>query len=72
MPGGDGTGPEGKGPRTGGGFGFCPPTDSAQPITQPSQTTTIPLIHGRGFGPCGRGLARGYRGGRGCGLGGGR
>jgi len=25
MPGFDGTGPRGQGPRTGGGFGYCPP-----------------------------------------------
>ncbi len=73
MPGLDGTGPEGKGPRTGGGFGYCPPTDSTQPTTQPTtQTPARPLVFGRGLGPCGRGLARGFRGGRGRGAGRGR
>ncbi len=45
MPNKDGTGPEGKGPRTGRGFGNC------QGATQKE----------RGFGPCGRGMGKGKR-----------
>jgi len=72
MPGGDRTGPRGKGPRTGGGFGDCPPNNSTQSATR--QNTEIPVrsTFGRGLGPCGRGLARGFRGGRGRGNGRGR
>jgi hypothetical protein len=44
MPNKDGTGPEGKGPRTGRQMGNC---KNAKPIT------------GRGLGPCGMGLGRG-------------
>ncbi len=58
MPGFDGTGPLGQGPRTGGGFGFCPPT--AGPYYG------WPIVYGVGRG----GLPRG--GGRGFAFGGGR
>ena len=43
MPNRDGTGPEGKGPRTGRQMGNC---TGAKPV-------------GRGLGPCGRGMQRG-------------
>jgi hypothetical protein len=48
MPNRDGTGPEGKGPRTGRQVGRC---EDAEPVA------------GRGLGPCGRGLGygRGFR-----------
>jgi len=65
MPGLDGTGPRGEGPRTGGGRGFCPPNAT-------STSPTSQVRYGRGLGPCGRGLARGFRGGRGYGGGWGR
>jgi len=67
MPRGDGTGPEGKGSRTGRGLGNCLPEASTQPTTQSN-----PAKYGRGLGPCGRGLARGFRGGKGRGAGRGR
>jgi len=44
MPGYDGTGPEGKGPKTGRQMGDC---KDAKPMVR------------RGLGPCGRGLGRG-------------
>ena len=53
MPNRDGTGPEGKGPRTGRGLGRCKPTEDEElDETKP-----------RGRGPCGggRGLGRGRR-----------
>jgi len=59
MPGFDGTGPFGQGPRTGGGFGFCPPTAGPYYYGQP-------VVYGVGRG----GLPRG--GGRGFTFGGGR
>jgi len=43
MPNRDGTGPEGKGPRTGRGLGNCPKTE----------------VKGTGRGPCGNGIPRG-------------
>jgi hypothetical protein len=53
MPRYDRTGPEGQGPRTGGGFGFCgvPAREAETDIRG----------YGRGFGPGGRGLQRGFR-----------
>lgn len=61
MPGLDGTGPRGEGPRTGRGFGLCPPN-----VTIPQQTIqATPTRFGFGSGQYGRGLARGFRGGRG-------
>lgn len=55
MPRGDGTGPRGKGPRTGRGMGNCPPGETAYPETQPGNPA---LGFGRGFG---RGRGRGWR-----------
>jgi len=52
MPNRDGTGPEGKGPRTGRGMGNCPPI--AGELLNDSRPR-------RGLGPCGRGLGRGRR-----------
>ena len=46
MPNKDGTGPEGKGPKTGRQMGNCEKARSA----------------GKGLGPCGRGIRRGLRG----------
>ena len=45
MPNKDGTGPEGKGPKTGRQLGNC--------------ENTTPQ-NGRGLGPCGQGLRRGF------------
>ena len=69
MPGYDGTGPMGMGPRTGGGFGYCPPaagyTAGAAPVMGLGRGG-YPRGGGRGFGwGGGRGFARG----RGRGLG---
>lgn len=57
MPGFNGTGPFGAGPKTGGGFGYCAPTAAA--------TAPYPRGTGRGAGwqMGGRGLQRGFRGG---------
>ena len=57
MPGFDRTGPQGGGPMTGGGRGFCNPAG-----------VQYPLGRGRGFGG-GRGFGRGYGAGRGYGRG---
>ena len=46
MPNKDGTGPEGKGPKTGRQMGDC---KDAEPTAG----------KGRGLGPCGKGLSRG-------------
>ena len=59
MPGGDRTGPEGYGPRSGRGFGYCSGYDS------PGYTKGVPR-GGRGFGG---GFGRGYGWGRGRGYG---
>lgn len=56
MPGFDGTGPWGAGPRTGGGFGFCPPIYGARPFR---------FGVGRGGYPWGGGRGRAWGGGRG-------
>ncbi len=58
MPRGDGTGPQGLGPMTGRGFGYCTGYNS------PGFTRIggRGLARGRGRG-IGRGLARGFRGG---------
>lgn len=63
MPRGDGTGPEGLGPMTGRGLGYCTGHSS------PGFTKGVGrgLARGRGRG-IGRGLARGFRGGRGRGF----
>ena len=60
MPGFDGTGPGGMGPRTGGGFGYC------APVERPYGRPTGGWPYGRGRGPRG---GRGF-GGRGRGFGG--
>ncbi|MBU2576185.1 MAG: DUF5320 domain-containing protein [Nanoarchaeota archaeon] len=48
MPNKDGTGPEGKGPKTGRQMGEC---EDAEPVAG----------NGRGRGPCGNGRGRGRR-----------
>ncbi|MFP3872625.1 MAG: DUF5320 domain-containing protein [Candidatus Natronoplasma sp.] len=60
MPRGDGTGPEGLGPATGRGLGYC--TGHSTPGY--TKGVGLGLARGRGRG-IGRGLARGFRGGRG-------
>ena len=45
MPLGDGTGPQGKGPRTGRGLGNCP-----KPSTSNPTQIKIPIGSNRGFG----------------------
>jgi len=52
MPYGDGTGPRGRGSRTGRGLGNCP--------TQNNQNEGIDRGYGQGFGR-GRGGGRGFR-----------
>ncbi len=58
MPNRDGTGPQGKGPRTGRGMGNCAP-QSAQGAPTPVQN--IPRNYGGGYG---RGGGMGYGRGR--------
>jgi hypothetical protein len=48
MPNRDRTGPEGKGPKTGRQMGKC---EDADPVVRT----------GKGRGPCGQGLGRGFR-----------
>jgi len=64
MPGLDGTGPMGMGPRTGGGFGFCPPGSGPAPYAYGVRGLGrggLPWGGGRGFGfGGGRGWRRGY------------
>lgn len=60
MPGFDGTGPMGMGPRTGGGFGTCSPGSGS--VYGPG---TYPRGAGRGFAPWGGGRGRVWGGGRG-------
>jgi len=62
MPGYDGTGPRGQGPRTGGGFGWCPP--GAGPASAPPPGGVAYGV-GRGGRPWGGGRARCFGGGRG-------
>jgi len=64
MPRGDGTGPEGRGPRTGRGLGYCAGYDS------PGFTRGAPLGRGYGYGRgTGRGRGLGFgRQGYGCRL----
>lgn len=62
MPNKNGTGPEGKGSRTGRGFGNC-----GKPQENPETTTQSQTILGRGQGGVGRG--RGAGRGRGFGRG---
>ena len=59
MPRGDGTGPEGKGSRTGRGLGNCPPNTT--------QTSTPTVVGGRRSRGKGRGIRGGINGGRGLG-----
>jgi len=59
MPRGDRTGPDGLGPMTGRGLGYCAGYDS------PGYTKGVP----RGGGGFGRGFGRGFRGGFGRGFG---
>jgi hypothetical protein len=62
MPGFDGTGPRGFGPRTGGGFGYCPPGGG------PARVGYAPgVVYGVGRGgiPWGGGRGRAFGGGRG-------
>lgn len=61
MPRGDGTGPNGVGPMTGRGMGFCAGYDA------PGFVNPGPAGYGRGRGFAGRGFGRGY--GRGLGRG---
>jgi len=63
MPGFNGTGPAGMGPRTGGGRGYCTPGAGAQA----SSGWTGPFLRGAGRGgiPWGGGRGRVYGGGRG-------
>jgi len=63
MPGLDGTGPMGMGPRTGGGFGFCPPGSGPAPYAYGVRGL------GRGGLPWGGGRGFGFGGGRGWGRG---
>ena len=67
MPGGDRTGPEGRGPKTGRGAGYCAGSDEPG-FTDPDQRRGAGFGFGFGFGR-GRG---GGRGGRGRGMGRGR
>jgi len=59
MPRGDGTGPEGLGPRTGRGLGSCPKPEDKQQAIVP-----VPVLVKSGLGRGGipRGLGRGRRG----------
>jgi hypothetical protein len=59
MPAFDGTGPLGQGPRTGGGFGYCPPTPGAV------YGGNVVYGVGRGGRPRGGGRGRAFGGGRG-------
>jgi len=62
MPGFDGTGPSGMGPRTGGGFGFCPPGSGPAPGYYGYRGY---FGVGRGGFPWGGGRGRAWGGGRG-------
>ena len=64
MPRGDGTGPEGLGPMTGRGLGYCAGYDSPGFTKGIGRGLGRGLARGRGRG-IGRGMARGFRGGRG-------
>jgi len=59
MPGFNGTGPAGMGPRTGGGRGFCAPGAGGFSGTEGGRGA------GRGLRPCGGGRGRGFGDGRG-------
>lgn len=59
MPGQDGTGPEGKGPKTGRGMGPCNDQNSeAAPLPGRGMGRGFGRGAGLGRGPCGRGLGR--------------
>jgi hypothetical protein len=62
MPGFDGTGPRGLGPRTGGGFGFCGPGAGPAPA---GYAPGVVYGVGRGGIPWGGGRGRAFGGGRG-------
>lgn len=62
MPGFDGTGPRGLGPRTGGGFGFCAPGSGPVPA---GYLPGVVYGVGRGGIPWGGGRGRAFGGGRG-------
>ncbi len=62
MPGFDGTGPNGLGPRTGGGFGFC--GQGADPAPRGYAPGVVYGV-GRGGIPWGGGRGRAFGGGRG-------
>jgi len=62
MPGFDGTGPRGQGPRTGGGFGFCGPGSGPAPA---GYASGVVYGVGRGGIPWGGGRGRAFGGGRG-------
>lgn len=62
MPGFDGTGPQGMGPQTGGGRGFCSPGTSAY---APGYINSAIRGAGRGGIPRGGGRGRAFGGGRG-------
>jgi len=66
MPAFDGTGPLGQGPRTGGGFGYCPPAAGpyyGRPAVYGVGRGGLPRGGGRGFAfGGGRGRGRGYWG----------
>lgn len=62
MPGFDGTGPMGQGPRTGGGFGYCSPGSGPA-----AGTGWVGRGAGRGGAPWGGGRGRAWGGGRGWG-----
>ena len=57
MPYRDGTGPEGKGPRTGRGLGNCADNETKTDNTAPARGFGLGLGRGRGAG---RGLGRGW------------
>lgn len=60
MPRGDGTGPQGQGPKTGRGMGPCPPTGQ----TGQQGWTGTPYGQGSGRNRRGLGRGRGFRAGR--------
>lgn len=62
MPGFDGTGPAGRGSRTGGGFGFCSPGAGPAPA---GSARGVGYGVGRGGFPWGGGRGRTFGGGRG-------
>jgi hypothetical protein len=69
MPGFDGSGPNGQGPRTGWGLGRCGPTVTDQNAPQDNAVQAAPAYYGNRFvGPWGRG-GRGPGRGRGRGMG---